>query len=313
MLRIRSFLLLAFGIAWSIAGLGYALGVRSTEHWGYIVVAGLAMLAPALAALIQHRLLDKAPWPELELAPRRIRWKFVWLTVLLGLCIVPVYYLVVALFGNMAGITAFGQVSVSNQQFSTAISGLLVSAGHEGSAGALGALLENVSAGLILVLMQLSAVFAAFTVNLPFMLGEELGWRGYLYQHTVTWSSAKRILFTGAVWGLWHAPLIAMGHNYPGYPVGGIIAMVPFCVALAVLFDWSRTRCGSVWSACILHGIINGTAGGAMLFTWGGHPLVGSIAGLGGIVSCALLAVLVLAVDSTYRKSLMRKDSPLLP
>ncbi len=309
MARVWSFLLLAFGIAWGIAGIGYVLGVRSAEHAGYIIVAALAMLGPALAALIQHRLLDKAPWPALELAQRRIRWKFVWLTVLVGLCIVPAYFLVIALFGNTAGIDAFGQVSITSERFSAAIVELLASAGQQGTPSSLIGLLTNVPAGLVLVLIQIAAVFAAFTVNLPFMLGEELGWRGYLYQRTMVWSGMRRILFTGSVWGLWHAPLIDMGHNYPGHPVAGIVAMVLFCVAAAVLFDWSRSRSGSVWSACVLHGIINGTAGGTALFAWGGHPLVGSIAGAAGALAIALLAVVVVAVDATYRKSLMRADA----
>lgn len=302
--RIRSFLLLAFGITWGTAGIGYLLGVRSTEHGGYIIVAGLAMLGPALAALIQHRRGDRSPWPDLGLGLQHVRWKFVWLTVLVGLCIVPVYFGVIAFFGDTLGISKFGQVSITSERFTTAVTDLLTAAGREVPTTALGTLLANIPAGLILLAMQLSAVFAAFTVNLPFMLGEELGWRGYLYQRTARWVGLRRVLFTGVVWGLWHAPLIAMGHNYPGYPIMGIGLMVVFCVALAFLFDWSRTRSGSVWSACILHGLVNGTAGGSVMFAWGGHPLVSTIAGLAGCMAALIIMLVVLLCDRAYRKHL---------
>ena len=58
---------------------------------------------------------------------------------------------------------------------------------------------SRVPGWLVLVLGLLAAVLAACTVNLPFMLGEELGWRGYLYQATAEWPSLKRVLFTGMV------------------------------------------------------------------------------------------------------------------
>jgi uncharacterized membrane protein YebE (DUF533 family) len=60
-----------------------------------------------------------------------------------------------------------------------------------------------------------------------------------------------------------------------------------------------------VWSSCILHGIINGSAGAFMLFAKAGHPLFGSVAGVGGIVAIGTLAVLVVLLDGTYRRQLL--------
>ncbi|MEO8590420.1 MAG: CPBP family intramembrane glutamic endopeptidase [Flavobacteriales bacterium] len=309
MSRITSFLLLAFGFAWGVAGIGYLCGIHSTADNGYVPLAATCMFGPAVAALVQHRLIDRAPWPGLDLHPKLIRWKFMWLTVIAGICIVPAYFVVIALFGNGADVEHFGHVSITSERFNTAVTGLLAKAGRGEPPSALADLLERIPAWLILVVAQLSAVFAAFTLNLPFMLGEELGWRGYLYQRTASWSVPRRVLFTGTVWGLWHAPLIAMGHNYPGYPVAGIFMMVVFCVSLAFLFDWTRTRSGSVWSACILHGLVNGTAGGAMLFAWNGHVLVGSIAGAAGCMALLLILLVVLALDRQYRMTLFRSNT----
>ena len=77
--------------------------------------------------------------------------------------------------------------------------------------------------------------------------------------------------------------------------------MMLFCVLLAVPFDHARWRSGSIWAPCILHGIINGSAGGFGLFAWGGHPLVGSPVGLAGFITLALLTIGILVFDGGYR------------
>lgn len=301
MTQVRGFLLAAFGISWTIAGIGFLLGVRSVHHPLYVVVAALCMLGPALAAVVQHRFRDRAPWAALALHPRHVRWRALWWTVAIGLAFVPMFFAVTAVCGGLPGMEAFGEVSITRVHFLTALQELLAARGITGPPTGLNARMADLPAVAVLLVAQLGGLLGAFTVNLPFMLGEELGWRGYLYQRLERWCGLHRVLFTGAVWGVWHAPLIAMGHNYPGHPVLGIGMMMVFCTALALLFDWSRWRVGSVWGPCILHGLVNGTAGGAVLFAWGGHPLVGSIAGLSGALAALVLGAIVLACDREYR------------
>jgi hypothetical protein len=86
--------------------------------------------------------------------------------------------------------------------------------------------------------------------------------------------------------------------------VWGVFLMMVFCTLLAFLFDWSRSRGGSIWPPTILHGLINGSAGGMLLFAWGGDPLLSSPVGLVGMVAIALLVIGVLVLDGTYRRSL---------
>ena len=81
--------------------------------------------------------------------------------------------------------------------------------------------------------------------------------------------------------------------------------MTAFCIVIGFLFDWTRTGSGTVWSSCILHGVINGSAGAFMLFAKGGHPLLGSVAGVGDIVVIGTLVVLVVLLDGTYRRQLL--------
>ncbi|MBK7947073.1 MAG: hypothetical protein IPJ85_17965 [Flavobacteriales bacterium] len=80
--------------------------------------------------------------------------------------------------------------------------------------------------------------------------------------------------------------------------------MVIFCLLAALLFDWTRARSGSIWSSAMLHGLINGTAIGSMLFAWGGHALVASIVGVGGFITMAVFIVIIIAFDRSYRHML---------
>ena len=40
----------------------------------------------------------------------------------------------------------------------------------------------------------------------------------------------RALLVTGVIWGIWHAPVILMGYNYPTQPVLGVLLMVVFCI-----------------------------------------------------------------------------------
>lgn len=306
--RVTAYLALAFGISWAIALAGMLFGIRSTDGPGYTVMAALFMLGPATAAIIRLRFFDRGPWSAIGLRFKGTRWGMLFVTMSIGVCIVPSVLLVIHLLGDGLGFGAFGHASVTTDRMLIAVGELLEKAGQPAASGQVD-LLRSIPAPLILMIALLTAVFAACTVNLPFMLGEELGWRGYLFQHTAHWAGLRRVLFTGVVWGLWHAPLIVMGHNYPGYPVVGIGMMVLFCILLAFLFDWARVRSKSIWAPAVLHGIINGSAGAMVLIAWDGHVLVGSAVGLAGLVGIGALAIVTITVDGKYRRLLFRPEA----
>ncbi len=231
--RIASFLIMAYAISWSIVGIGVALGTGPSQPLGYMLMAGLSMFGPALAAIIQQRLLDRAPWSGLGIHLKGVHWRQVAWTAVIGLSIIPLALLVAMGLGDGLGIEAFGHVSITQERLLTSIGEMMAGSGVKSNA--LATVLEghHLPGALLLVGLALVTLLVACTVNLPVMMGEELGWRGYLFQATQHWSGARRVLFTGVVWGLWHAPLIAMGHNYPEHPMLGIGLMVVFCILLA--------------------------------------------------------------------------------
>jgi len=137
--------------------------------------------------------------------------------------------------------------------------------------------------GLTLLMLSIAAgLVAGPTINAIAAFGEELGWRGFLLRelrHMGFWSAS---LIVGAIWGVWHAPLILLGHNYPEHPVTGVAMMAAFCVLWAPLFSYVRLRARSVIAAAILHGSLNALAGIAVLFAIGGNDLTVGVTGLAG-------------------------------
>jgi membrane protease YdiL (CAAX protease family) len=117
----------------------------------------------------------------------------------------------------------------------------------------------------IFIAQAVQSTISAPIFNGLFTLGEEFGWRAYLLPKLMPLGQGKAMLWMGLIWGVWHAPIIAMGHNYgldyPGAPWLGMLVMIWFCFSIGTLFGWATLRAGSVWPAVIGHAVINGISG----------------------------------------------------
>lgn len=155
------------------------------------------------------------------------------------------------------------------------------------------------------LLMALQLAIIAPIVNIIPTLGEELGWRGYLIMKLrALFSDRTALVITGIIWGLWHAPIIALGHNYgtnySGYPFLGILMMTVFCVSAGIVEGYFSLKLKSCIPAAMIHSAINAGAGLPMLFIKGSYnPLLGpAMVGLiGGLPLMALAVYLYIKSD----------------
>ena len=129
-----------------------------------------------------------------------------------------------------------------------------------------------------------------------FALGEEIGWRGFLVRQLAPLGNVKANIITGILWGLWHAPIILMGYNFPGYPVLGILFMCVFTTALSFLLSWVQKKSHSTLASAVVHGTVNGYGSFLALIIAGAIPLFGGIVGLVGAAAILLTYLLMKAL-----------------
>jgi membrane protease YdiL (CAAX protease family) len=148
----------------------------------------------------------------------------------------------------------------------------------------------------------LSGMIAGITINAVFGFGEEIGWRGFLLRRFIGQKFFKVALVIGFVWGVWHFPIILMGHNYPTYPLIGVFMMIVWCVLLSPLFLYITIKAKSVIAAGIMHGTLNGTAVVALMVLKGGNELLVGMTGLSGFISLFMVTLLFFIYDKYISK-----------
>jgi membrane protease YdiL (CAAX protease family) len=153
------------------------------------------------------------------------------------------------------------------------------------------------------MLIQIAtAFFIGPLINALNCFGEEWGWRGYLLPKMKhKFKILPMLLINGVIWGVWHAPLTALGHNYgtgyAGFPFTGILAMVIFCIVMGTIFSYITIKTNSCVPAIFAHGGLNSIAAvGIYYSTDGGNPFVGPsptgiIGGIGFIIIALVITV----------------------
>ena len=145
-----------------------------------------------------------------------------------------------------------------------------------------------------LILIQLiQGLILGPIINVFVTMGEELGWRGFLLPKMLPMGEWKALIWGGVIWGIWHAPMILQGHNYPEHPLLGVFLMIIFCIFLSIIIGWMYFRTQSPWSAAIAHGSLNAWGGLAVVFLLPGFDTAfgGSIVSLTGFVVLGLCVV----------------------
>jgi membrane protease YdiL (CAAX protease family) len=133
---------------------------------------------------------------------------------------------------------------------------------------------------ILIAAVTASAILIAPFINMIPAFGEELGWRGMLFPTLAELTSERSAaLVSGVIWGLWHAPAIAMGHNYgmgyAGFPVTGILTMILLCTAMGCWLAYLRVRSKSVWPCALAHGAFNAISNVGLYFCIAGQTLYG--------------------------------------
>lgn len=262
---ILSYLLITFVITYAVEGALIASGFRVTALppiIGQYVIMGV-MWVPALATVITIRFITREGFSITNL--RFGSWK----PYLLSLVVIPACFIVTY---GLTWLFGLGRPDWELTYFYNLVS----------SAG--GGYAEFPPAGQIFAALFMASLFAGPVMNGVVAMGEEFGWRGYLLPKPLPLGKPRAYLLLGIIWGLWHAPLILVGFDYPGYTILGLVAMMGMTTALGLYMNEFTLRYRSSILAGWIHGVFNAQAYGIwrILFPIV-NPLLGGITGIIGI------------------------------
>lgn len=267
------FLGIAFAISWTLFCAPLLLindsTASTTRQLIYTAFFALGMWGPGIAAIVTTLLVEKKPFSALRLntlGPKRF---YLWAWLL------PPILTVATLAVTILSRT--GEFDPNLTMMRDALAQVPAEAG-----------LPPVE---ILVVFQIAlALTLAPFMNVLFAMGEELGWRGYLLPKLLPLGQWRAMLLSGAVWGIWHAPAIMQGHNFPGHPYLGSLVMTVGCILAGVIFSWLYLNTRSPWVAALGHGALNASPGLALYFLKPGFDTLwgGLILGVSGWVATSV-------------------------
>ena len=261
------FLLVTFGLTWAVWAVVYLLG--GAENLPLLTVGSLvAMWCPGIAAIICSRYITPMSKRDLGLQRGYLeRYVSIYFFVFLFL---------IAAMGLSVGL-GFQEVNATLEPLSSEIADQQYPFNDP-------------------ILAVFISIISSFTLaalfNSMFTLGEELGWRGYLLAKLAPIGLGRASILIGIIWGVWHAPAIFMGLNYPGHPFLGVLMMIWFTIGWSVILTWLRQVTQSVLSAAFGHGLINAVASLPLLLLLDTDSLIRAPLGITGLVPLSLLALL---------------------
>lgn len=198
--------------------------------------------------------------------------------------------LIPGLFAAMYGLTwALGLASPD-----TTMRALIEATGHQ----------ESITPDTVFRIMLPLSVVLGPLINFAFGLGEELGWRGFLLPRLLFLGRVRAHLVVGVLWGMWHAPLIWAGFNYPGHPVAGVAMMCVLTTAFGLFLGEMTLHYRSVLLAAFIHGAVN--AQGYGIWSWlfpGTDPLLGGGTGLTGVAVWLVTGVITLHILGRLKRN----------
>lgn len=283
------FLILTFAISYSLAGIYTLAGGTYDNKLAFTLLGTVYMFVPALCVVIVKKFIHKEKIKnDLQISFKLNRWFFVaWLIMpVISFCTLGISLLFpeVSYSPEMTGMLKRFEGTMTPEQIEqmkNSIATLPVSP-------------------IVLTLGQ--ALLAGITVNAVAAFGEELGWRGFLLDEFNGMSFVKASVIIGLIWGIWHAPLILMGHNYPQHPQIGVMMMTGLCILLTPMLLYIAIKSKSVIAAAIMHGTMNAIAGISIMLIDGGNDLTTGITGLAGFITLAIFLVAMFIFDRYISK-----------
>ena len=222
---LKVYLTFTFAVAWVIQVIVFFLYRNGAAQIAQLIMAAM-MWVPALGAVLAGGNLKTLGWkPQIKKNIKTILIAWFLPAVLTAVGAVLYFLLFPSHFDLSGGLIATEDVLAALQK-------------------------QGVSYSQYILISIIQAITFAPLINTFFALGEEIGWRGFMYpQLKERYGRTRGRVVGGLIWGAWHWPIIWLigyeyGTGYPGFPVVGILLFCLYTVPLGAMCDWVyESRC----------------------------------------------------------------------
>ena len=250
--KVIKFVAIVYGIVWTLQIIGAILQDRMAGMKGIIAFRGSLVISMFIPMIVAFFL--KADFKGMGWKPR-LRGNIKWLILSL---LLPS---VCAILGWILFFIVFPDLFAMDGSY-------LIKAYVSVGMNAEEAMSKMNESGMDMKTLFLLSVVMCI-VEVPFInmltgIGEEVGWRGFLYPELMkNMSRVKAWLLGGIIWAAFHFPAMIFGgyeygKNYIGAPVLGLVTFSIACIALGIMHEiiYDKTKC--IWYPALFHGAING-------------------------------------------------------
>lgn len=283
------FLIFTFGFAWALQVGGCILLDRGSLV-GYQGLLAVSMFCPLISVLLVRRVEGHAP-TGVRWRPRfrgEVRY---WLAAFWGAA-------ALTLAGSALYFVLFpSRLDLKGSDLAAAL----------GESGMEQLAAQGLTPMSYFAVMLVQALTVAPLINMLFAVGEEAGWRGFLYPRLKRrFGLLQGRIIGGAIWGVWHWPVMLLsgyeyGKIYPGAPFTGLALFCVVCIVMGILLDWLYEKTDSIWAPALAHGALNAVATLPTVLTKADYLdqlILGPVPiGLIGMAPMLVLAVLVCVAE----------------
>ncbi|WIG38596.1 CPBP family intramembrane glutamic endopeptidase [Bacillus toyonensis] len=149
-------------------------------------------------------------------------------------------------------------------------------------------------------IVVLSGILGSW-LNLIPVMGEEMGWRGYMLTRLVDAEFSRPILISGLIWATWHVPIVIAGLYVEGTSVFLSVLGIYFCIVpFSYITAYLRLITGSVWPSVIIHTTWNAIIQGPFARATTGYQLEIWI-GEAGLITALIISITAIIVYRIIR------------
>ena len=245
--KVIKFVVITYVIAWALQIAGSLFMLNNPGNTGLMVFQGslaVCMFAPLAAAWITNGTLKGMGWkPKFK---GNLGWLVFAAYVSIPLSAVGgvLYYLIFPGMFDPSGSYVIAQNAQAGVDFEAEMAK------------------TGMSMQMYMIITIVSLLYFPF-VNMITAIGEEAGWRGFLYPELgKSFGKVKTWIIGGIIWAAFHFPAMLIGgyeygKDYIGAPWLGLIVFTVVVIAFGVLENivYDKTKC--IWYPALLHGSIN--------------------------------------------------------